>query len=118
MILNSVDLPQPEGPMIETNSPAAMENDTSSTAVITPSAVGNRLLMRSTSSRRDSGAGDATSAPCSPELTRARPVPASSRRNLDQFRQLFLRQRRCCELECHGVRHDRVEPDHLVRIDR
>ena len=50
-MLNKVDLPQPDGPMIDTNSPGAIENDTSSTAVITPSLVMKRLLTRSTSSR-------------------------------------------------------------------
>ncbi len=38
-MLKSVDLPQPEGPMMETNSPAPMVKDTSSTAVIVPSDV-------------------------------------------------------------------------------
>ena len=32
MMLKSVDLPQPDGPMIETNSPGATPNETSSTA--------------------------------------------------------------------------------------
>src|SRR6202171_3627404 len=53
-MLNKVDLPQPDGPMIDTNSPGAIENETSSTAVITPSLVTKRLLTRSTSSRRAS----------------------------------------------------------------
>src|ERR1700687_2200086 len=53
-MLNKVDLPQPDGPMIDTNSPGAIENDTSSTAVITPSLVTKRLLTRSTSRRRPS----------------------------------------------------------------
>src|SRR5438132_11099348 len=51
MILNSVDLPQPDGPMMETNSPGAMEKEMSSTAVIAPSLVLKRLVTRSTSSR-------------------------------------------------------------------
>src|ERR1700676_2288229 len=51
-MLNKVDLPQPDGPMIDTNSPGAIENDTSSTAVITPSLVTKRLLTRSTSRSR------------------------------------------------------------------
>src|SRR5260221_1634469 len=59
MMLNNVDFPQPDGPMIETKSPAAVENEMSSTAVITPSAVASRLRMCSTSSRRESGAGSA-----------------------------------------------------------
>ena len=37
--LNRVDLPQPEGPMTERNSPGLTLNETSSTAVIGPSAV-------------------------------------------------------------------------------
>src|SRR6516165_289775 len=39
--LNSVDLPQPDGPMTERNSPDLTLNDTLSTAVIGPSAVSN-----------------------------------------------------------------------------
>src|ERR1700675_1409686 len=53
-MLNKVDLPQPDGPMIDTNSPGAIENDTSSTAVIIPSLVTKRLLTRSTSRSRPS----------------------------------------------------------------
>src|SRR5664279_127998 len=70
-MLNNVDLPQPDGPMMDTNSPGAIENDTSSTAVITPSLVTKRLLTCSTSSRRSSpesgaavpAAGERASAP-------------------------------------------------------
>ena len=36
MMWNSVDLPQPDGPMTETNSPGATSKDTSSTAVTAP----------------------------------------------------------------------------------
>src|ERR1700693_2781512 len=61
-MLNKVDLPQPDGPMIDTNSPGAIENDTSSTAVITPSLVTKRLLTRSTSSRRTSRESAASAA--------------------------------------------------------
>src|SRR2546422_4906223 len=50
MMLNSVDLPQPDGPMMDTNSPGAMEKEISSTAVIAPSLVLKRLVTRSTSS--------------------------------------------------------------------
>ena len=39
MTLNKVDLPQPEGPITERNSPGLTSNETSSTAVIGPSAV-------------------------------------------------------------------------------
>src|SRR5262245_37226693 len=49
-MLNSVDLPQPDGPISETNSPGATSNETSSTAVTPPSAVAKRLTMRSTRS--------------------------------------------------------------------
>ena len=42
-MLNSVDLPQPDGPMMETNSPGAMVNETSSTAVTVPSRVTRAL---------------------------------------------------------------------------
>src|SRR4029077_7490710 len=48
MTLNKVDLPQPEGPMTETNSPGLILNDTSSTATIGPSAVSKRTTMLST----------------------------------------------------------------------
>jgi hypothetical protein len=47
MILRSVDLPQPDGPMIEKNSPALTSNETSFTATTcsTPlSALPNTLL--------------------------------------------------------------------------
>ncbi len=39
MTLNSVDLPQPEGPMTERNSPGLTLKETLSTAVIGPSGV-------------------------------------------------------------------------------
>src|SRR6266581_1582117 len=55
MILKSVDLPQPEGPITPTNSPGATESETPSTAVTTPSRVSNRLMMLSTA-RMPSGA--------------------------------------------------------------
>src|SRR5258705_4030886 len=55
MILKSVDLPQPEGPMMPTNWPGATESETPSTAVTTPSGVSNRLVMLSTA-RMPSGA--------------------------------------------------------------
>src|SRR5262245_34418415 len=48
MILKSVDLPQPEGPITPTNSPDETDNETPSTAVTTPSGVSNRLMMLST----------------------------------------------------------------------
>src|SRR5215467_5810636 len=48
MMLNRVDLPQPEGPITPTNSPGATESETPSTAVTTPSGVSKRLLILST----------------------------------------------------------------------
>src|SRR6266581_6577903 len=55
MILKSVDLPQPEGPITPTNSPGATESETPSTAVTIPSGVSNRLMILSTA-RMPSGA--------------------------------------------------------------
>src|SRR5215510_5394638 len=55
MMLNRVDLPQPEGPITPRNSPGATESETPSTAVTTPSGVSNRLVMLSTT-RMPSGA--------------------------------------------------------------
>src|SRR5882724_1994739 len=48
MTLNKVDLPQPEGPMTDKNSPGATVKEILSTAVSTPSGVSNRLTMSST----------------------------------------------------------------------
>src|SRR5215468_4955051 len=48
MILKSVDLPQPDGPITPTNSPDATDSETPSTAVTTPSGVSNDLTMLST----------------------------------------------------------------------
>src|SRR5262249_26019261 len=45
--LNRVDLPQPEGPMTDRNSPGLTPNDPLSTAVIGPSGVSNRTTMSS-----------------------------------------------------------------------
>src|SRR6185295_19741377 len=55
MMLNSVDLPQPDGPISDTNSPGMTSNDTSSTAVMPPSAVAKRLTMPSTLSSASAG---------------------------------------------------------------
>ena len=63
MMLNSVDLPQPDGPIIATNSPGATLNETSSTAVSTPSGVSKRLTMSSTT--RMGSAAAACGAPAS-----------------------------------------------------
>ena len=48
MMLNSVDLPQPDGPITAKNSPGFTASDTLSTAVSTPSGVSNCLTMPST----------------------------------------------------------------------
>src|SRR5262245_3790949 len=48
MMLNKVDLPQPEGPITPRNSPGATESETPSTATTTPSGVSNRLVILST----------------------------------------------------------------------
>ncbi len=48
MMLKSVDLPHPDGPITPRNSPGATVSETSSTAVRTPSGVSNRLTMFST----------------------------------------------------------------------
>src|SRR3954449_1053577 len=66
MTLNKVDLPQPEGPMIPTNSPGATLNETWSTAVSTPSGVSKRLTISSTTRIGCTGAVVAT-----PESTRS-----------------------------------------------
>src|SRR5580658_4899674 len=48
MVLNKVDLPQPDGPITARNSPEATLNDTLSSAVRLPSAVAKRITMFST----------------------------------------------------------------------
>src|ERR1700677_3979 len=48
MMLNKVDLPQPDGPITARNSPGATSNETSSRAVMSPSAVAKRITMSST----------------------------------------------------------------------
>src|ERR1039458_2111230 len=48
MTLNKVDLPQPEGPMTDMNSPGLTLKETSSTAMIGPSCVSKRTTMSST----------------------------------------------------------------------
>ncbi len=48
MTLNRVDLPQPEGPITDRNSPGLTPKETSSTATIAPSAVSKRTMMSST----------------------------------------------------------------------
>src|SRR5665213_2054035 len=46
--LNKVDLPQPDGPITDRNSPGLTPNETSSTAVSMPSGVSKRTTMSST----------------------------------------------------------------------
>src|SRR5262249_23239017 len=48
MILNKVDLPQPEGPITARNSPGCTPSETRSTAIRGPSGVSNCLTMSST----------------------------------------------------------------------
>ena len=48
MTLNKVDLPQPEGPITERNSPGLTLKEMSSTAVIGPSAVSKCTTILST----------------------------------------------------------------------
>src|SRR5580700_2794151 len=48
MMLNKVDLPQPDGPITAKNSPGATVNDTLSMAVTPPSAVAKCIAMSST----------------------------------------------------------------------
>src|SRR5262249_57004576 len=50
MTLNSVDLPQPDGPITPRNSPGATVSDRLSTAVRIPSGVSNCLVTPSTTS--------------------------------------------------------------------
>src|ERR1700732_1025202 len=51
MMLNRVDLPQPDGPITARNSPGATVNDTLSSAVTPSSALPKRMTMSSTTSR-------------------------------------------------------------------
>src|SRR5580765_298869 len=53
-MLNTVDLPQPDGPIIETNSPERIENEKSWTATTSPSGVG-KLLLRCRASSKSIG---------------------------------------------------------------
>src|SRR5580692_7454651 len=50
MMLNKVDLPQPDGPITARNSPGATVNDTLSSAVTPSSALPKRMTMSSTTS--------------------------------------------------------------------
>src|SRR5580704_6022180 len=50
MMLNKVDLPQPDGPITARNSPGATVNDTLSRAVTPSSALPKRMTMFSTTS--------------------------------------------------------------------
>src|SRR4051812_16032068 len=104
MMLNSVDLPQPDGPITDRNSPGRTANDTLSTATKAPSAVSKCLAMPSTLSAgcvlsavgigfaaagglcmgRDCGARQGRRA--------ARGSAGSARGDLDQLGQLRLGQ--------------------------
>src|SRR4051794_9309995 len=57
MMLNKVDLPQPDGPITPTNSPGATDSDTLSSAMTTPSGVSKRLTMSSTARIAEPAAG-------------------------------------------------------------
>src|ERR1700689_2507676 len=50
MMLNKVDLPQPDGPITARNSPGATVNDTLSSALTPSSALPKRMTMSSTTS--------------------------------------------------------------------
>src|SRR5689334_4684066 len=113
MMLNSVDLPQPDGPINETNSPRATENETSSTATSEPSAVVNRLTMCSTLTKGSMPA--ALPARSGSPFTVA--SMSTTRRNLDQLGQLLLGQRRSCVLERDRIVDDRVESHDSIGID-
>src|SRR4051794_34468135 len=98
MMLKRVDLPQPDGPMMATNSPCSTANDMWSTATTEPSGVANCFTTSSMTRRGAPSApeGRATDAkgvavsiacPVSEQPARAVLLP---RRDLDQFRQLLL----------------------------
>src|SRR6185437_13564232 len=74
MMLNSVDLPQPDGPMTARNSPGATVNDMRSTATTGPSAVSKRFDTSSTT--RMASAGVAATAARSPEVAVVTCVPS------------------------------------------
>ena len=76
MMLKSVDLPQPDGPITATNSPWRTSSETLSSACTTPSCVSNRLEMCSTSSSGRVGAVAATAAPRSVTLIVLSRAPA------------------------------------------
>src|SRR5690242_12074467 len=112
MMLNSVDLPQPDGPMIDTNSPRATRNETSSTATTEPSAVAKRLTICSTLTKSRCAA-------VSPSDRSFTIVSASTaRRYLDQLGQLFFGERGGGVLERDCVVDDRVEAHDAIGIDR
>src|SRR6266478_995711 len=111
MMLNSVDLPHPEGPMIETNSPEATANDTSSTAVIVPSLVTKLLVIRSTWSRNGSCGG--TVAAEAPDSVDARVIGSTS--IAASARQRRAHRRVVARLHVH-VDDGHAAPGH--RLDR
>ena len=59
MMLNKVDLPQPDGPITARNSPGLTPSETRSTAVSGPSGVSNRLTISSTTRNAVSVEADA-----------------------------------------------------------
>src|SRR5579872_6599432 len=80
MMLKSVDLPQPDGPMTPTNSPCRTSSETVSSACTSPSCVMNRLLRRSTSSSGRAVAAAADAAPSSVTLMSRRAGARDRRR--------------------------------------
>ncbi len=78
MMLKSVDLPQPDGPITATNSPCFTSSETLSSACTTPRSVSKRLVMRSTSSKGRAAAMAAGAASRSVTLTASpRPQPGA-----------------------------------------
>src|SRR4051794_19268146 len=92
MMLNSVDFPQPEGPITDRNSPGATASETWSTAVTLPSAVSKRLTMSTTSS--------ACGGSAAPADARKR-VAIGSGTARDTWRQRGRHRRRIARLDAH-----------------
>src|SRR5579859_4804978 len=57
-VFKSVDLPQPDGPMIATNSPSSMERSMDRSAVVSTSSERNRRLMSASTIMRRLSAKD------------------------------------------------------------
>ncbi len=79
MMLNKVDLPQPDGPITARNSPGATLNETLSTATSVPSGVSNRLEMSSTTRIASAGfcAGASLRAVAAVTIHDPSPAPAA-----------------------------------------